>query len=413
MECEGTRRWWKPGPPPQPNWDSVTIPSVSESHPTVARAAALAPRLLESARRTEQAQRVLPEHFDALAEAGVFRMAGPAKYGGGEADFQTQCDVLAHLARGCPSTSWVATIFSAMAWLAGTFPDEAQEELLGSGDPRISGVFSPTGTAMPVEGGYRVSGRWGFNTGGQGSDWTVLHAVEGHGESATSHCVVVRSTELSRLDDWHASGMAGTGSHTVVADDVFVPAYRSMPLVAMLNATYPDNRHNAANPFFNLPLAAVLTVNGGGTPVGIAQGAREAFLQRLPGRGITYTTYAVQAEAAITHLQVGEASLLIDSADSHVRRATSLLDDLSALPLSTQSRVKARGHVAYATGLARQAVDLLFHGSGASAIQPHVPIQRFQRDMQALANHAVMHAPTGIELYGRILCGLEPNTLLY
>jgi hypothetical protein len=58
-------------------------------------------------------------------------------------------------------------------------------------------------------------------------------------------------------------------------------------------------------------------------------------------------------------------------------------------------------------------VDLLFHSSGASAIQSHVPIQRFQRDMQALANHAVMHAPTGIELYGRVLCGLEPNTPLY
>lgn len=96
----------------------------------------------------------------------------------------------------------------------------------------------------------------------------------------------------------------------------------------------------------------------------------------------------MQAEAAITHLQVGEASLLIDSADSHVRRATALLDDLSGLPLSKESRVKARGHVGYATGLARQAVDLLFQGSGASAIQPHVPIQPFQRDMQALANHA-------------------------
>ncbi len=340
-------------------------------------------------------------------------MAGPRKYGGDEVDFQTQCDALAHLARGCPSTSWVATIFSAMTWLAGTFPDEAQEEILATRDPRISGVFSPTGTATPVDGGYRVSGRWGFNTGGQGSHWTVLHAIEGQGESATSHCVIVRTTELSRLDDWHASGMAGTGSHTVVADNLFVPTHRTASLVGMLNAAYTSKRHNAANPFFNLPLAAVLTVNGGGTPVGIAQGAMDAFLQRLPGRGITYTTYAVQAEAAITHLQVGEASLLIDSADSHVRRATALLDDLSALPLSRERRVKARGHVGYATGLARQAVDLLFHGSGASAIQPHVPIQRFQRDMQALANHAVMHGPTSIELYGRVLCGLEPNTLLY
>jgi len=362
---------------------------------------------------TEQAKRVLPEHFDALAEAGVFRMTAPRKYGGDEVDFQTQCDVLAHVARGCPSSLWVATIFNAMSWLAGTFPDDAQDEILGSRDPRISGVFSPTGTATPVDGGYRVSGRWGFNTGGQGSNWTIVNALVGSGQDAMPLCMIVKSRELSRLDDWHASGMAGTGSHTVVADDIFVPARRAQPLPAMIEANYPPNRHNAADAYFNLPLAAVLTVNGGGTPVGIARGAFDAFFARLPGRPITYTTYTNQAEAAITHLQAGEAALLLESADAHVRRAAAILDQPPDGPLSMQTRVKARAHVAYATGLARQTVDLLFHGSGASAIQSHVPIQRFQRDMQALANHAVMHAPTGIELYGRVLCGLAPNTLLY
>jgi alkylation response protein AidB-like acyl-CoA dehydrogenase len=386
---------------------------VSQSHPVITRTLALVPRLAETAAATEEAKRVLPQQFDALAEAGVFRMTAPRKYGGDEVDFQTQCDVLAHVARGCPSSSWVATIFSAMSWLAGTFPDDAQEEIFGSRDPRISGVFSPTGAATPVDGGYRVSGRWGFNTGGQGSNWTIVNALLGSGKEAMPQCVIVKASELSRLDDWYASGMAGTGSHTVVAQDVFVPARRVQPLPAMIEANYTSNRHNASNPYFNLPLAAVLTVNGGGTPVGIARGAFDAFFARLPGRPITYTTYTNQAEAAITHLQAGEAALLLDSADSHVRRAAAILDQPPERPLSMRTRVKARAHVAYATGLARQAVDLLFHGSGASAIQSHVPIQRFQRDMQALANHAVMHAPTGIELYGRVLCGLEPNTPLY
>ena len=386
---------------------------MSQPHPVVTRTLALVPRLAEKAAATESAKRVLPEQFDVLAEAGIFRMTAPRKYGGDEVDFQTQCDVLAHVARGCPSSSWVATIFSAMSWLAATLPDDAQEEIFGSRDPRISGVFSPTGTAVPVEGGYRVSGRWGFNTGGQGSNWTIVNALLGSGKEALPLCVMVKASELSRLDDWHASGMAGTGSHTVVADDIFVPARRVQPLPSMIEATYTPNRHNAANPYFNLPLAAVLTVNGGGTPVGIAKGAFDAFFARLPGRPITYTTYANQAEAAITHLQAGEAALLLDSADSHVRRAAAILDQPPEHPLSMHTRVKARAHIAYATGLSRQAVDLLFHSSGASAIQSHVPIQRFQRDMQALANHAVMHAPTGIELYGRVLCGLEPNTLLY
>jgi hypothetical protein len=78
-----------------------------------------------------------------------------------------------------------------------------------------------------------------------------------------------------------------------------------------------------------------------------------------------------------------------------------------------EDRVKARSHVSYATQLSREVVDALFSASGASAIQPQVPIQRFQRDIQALSNHALMTSATTNELYGRILCGLEPNTTLY
>ena len=80
--------------------------------------------------------------------------------------------------------------------------------------------------------------------------------------------------------------------------------------------------------------------------------------------------------------------------------------------MSFFDRVKGRAHVTYLTGLSRQAVDILFFASGASSIQQHVPIQRFQRDIQALANHAIMHAPTGNEIYGRVLCGLQPHTLI-
>ena len=378
----------------------------------VDRAAALVPVLLERAPAAEQARRVSDASFDALSKAGVFRMTAPKRYGGAEADFQTQCDVLAHLARGCPSTSWVATIFSAMSWLASTFPDQAQDEIFADGDPRISGVFSPTGTGVRKDGGLVVSGRWGFNTGCHGAKWTILNAVVGTGADAVPTCVIAKSQELTIVDDWYATGMSATGSNTIVADNVFIPAHRCLPLPDMLEARLPP-RHNAGNPYFNYPLSPVLTVNAGGTPLGMAQGALEAFRARLPGRGIAYTFYANKSEAPVTHLQVAEAVLTLDSADAHVRRASALLDRHTGGAMSLDARVKSRAHIAYATGLARQAVDTLFYASGASSIQTHVPIQRFQRDVQALANHAIMHTQTALELYGRVLCGLPPNTPIY
>lgn len=388
----------------------------------IERTAALVPQLRKSAPDAEKARRISPATLDALEAAGVFRMMAPKARGGDEADFDTQCRVLAEVARGCPSASWVSTIYSAMVWLASAYPDQAQDEVFAGGIPRIAGVFSPTGTAVRRGGELVLNGRWGFNTGCLGAQWTVVVALVAPSENAGGdplpHCLLVRSAELTVLDDWYASGMAATGSNTVVAKDVVVPLFRALPLPDMAEGRYPSSR-NSSNPYFNYPLASVLTVNAGGTPLGIARGAYHAFFERLPGRGITYTTYTNKAEAPITHLQAGEASLKIDSAAAHVARAAALLDrprqgaGRTLGPISVQDRVEARARIGYATGLAREAVDLLFYASGASSIQSNQPIQQFQRDMQALANHAIMHAPTAVELYGRVLCGLPPNTLLY
>ena len=318
--------------------------------------------------------------------------------------------------------TWLAAVRPPHGWRRFTapcrgwpqrFPIEAQEEIFADGDPRISGVFSPTGTATKKDGGLVVNGRWGFNTGCHGAKWTILNAVVGSGADAIPTCVIARSRDLTIVDDWYATGMSATGSNTIVAENVFVPAYRCMPLPDMLEARYPTGRHNAANQYFNYPLSPVLTVNAGGTPLGMAQGALETFRARLPGRGIAYTFYTNKSEAAVTHLQVAEAVLTLDSADAHVRKASALLDQLIGGPMSVDARIRSRAHVAYAMGLARQAVDTLFYASGASSIQTHVPIQRFQRDVQALANHAIMHTQTALELYGRVLCGLPPNTPIY
>lgn len=384
----------------------------NEAEGLLERTRDLVPMLAESAASAERERHVLPEVFDALSEAGVLKMCAPAKFGGYQVDFETQVDVLAELARGCPSSSWVATILSAMGWVAGMFPDEAQEEVLGDGDPRISGTFSPTGTAAPADGGLIVNGAWPFATGNFGAKWAVIVAIATGGDEPMPVVMLAPYSELKRLDDWNATGMSATGSSTIVAEDLFVPAHRTQPLPFLAEGQGGD-RHNADDPYFQYPLAPVLSVNAAGTPVGIARGALEAYLDRLPGRAITYTFYDKKAEAPITHLQVGQAALKIESADAHMRRAAALLDDNLGVTMTMEQRVKARAHVSAAMGEARDAVDVLFYGSGASSIQESVPIQRFQRDVQALSNHAIMHPATTTELYGRVLCGLEPNTPLY
>jgi alkylation response protein AidB-like acyl-CoA dehydrogenase len=139
----------------------------------------------------------------------------------------------------------------------------------------------------------------------------------------------------------------------------------------------------------------------------------EAFMERLPGRKITYTSYDDQREAPITHLQLAEASLKIDQAEFHSYRVADLLDAKSAAgePWKIEERARARAEVGVVCQLAKEAVDLLFGASGGSSIYESVAIQRIARNVTTANLHALMYPPTAFELYGRVLAGLEPNTL--
>jgi alkylation response protein AidB-like acyl-CoA dehydrogenase len=173
---------------------------------------------------------------------------------------------------------------------------------------------------------------------------------------------------------------------------------------------FPSVRNRQAA-YWRVPAVSFLIGQAAGAPVGIARGALAAFMERLPGRRITYTDYAEQSHAPVTHLQVGEAMMKIHSADAHGRSAIELAAGAPDGEYTLADRALLRAHAAHATALARDAVDVLYRASGASAIQGGVPIQRYQRDIQALANHAFLSDATSLELLGRITCGLEPNTV--
>lgn len=353
----------------------------------------------------------MPEEvIERLTDVGVFRMTVSRDFGGYESSIATQYDVLAEIATACPSTSWVATILTAMLWQAQMFPDEVQDEVFSNPRVRVASVFAPGGRARAVAGGVLVSGRWPFNTGCLHAQWAILTALvpDAVGDLAPA-CLLIPYSDLTILDDWFATGMAGTGSNTTVAEDVFVPTARVLPLAAATSLELPSAR-NSQSPYWNVSFVAFLIAQATGTPVGLARGALDAFMTRLPGRSITYTDYSDQSAAPVTHLQVGEAMLKIFSADAHAREAVDLVASTPGRGAPIDVRGRIRGHAGYATRLAREAVDILYSASGASAIQVNVPIQRYQRDIQALANHALLAPTTSIELLGRIACGLPPNT---
>jgi alkylation response protein AidB-like acyl-CoA dehydrogenase len=379
----------------------------------VRRAVELGPVLRGHALWQERNRRLHEETVQALAGAGLFGLRVPKRYGGFEVDTRTLVEVATELGRVDGSSAWVASVFWIPGWMACLFPDEVQDEVFSTKDVRVCGTLSPTAFAKPTAGGVVLNGKWGFISGAWHSHWqvTISVLVPTEGEPYPIMALVPMS-ELHIVDDWATAGLCGTGSVSTVAKDVFVPQARILPLPAVLAGRYASKR-NARSPIYRAPLLPVASASSVGTAVGLAKGARDLFLKRLTDRKITYTGYDKQRDAPLTHLQVAAATLNIDQAEFHAHRLTTQVDTKTAdrSTWTLPERARARADMGAACRLAKQAIDTLAEASGGSSIYLDVPIQRFTRDIHTINLHALMHPNTNHELYGRVLCGLEPDTL--
>ncbi|WP_213451340.1 acyl-CoA dehydrogenase family protein [Rhizomonospora bruguierae] len=393
----------------------MTLTTPSPSHlDVVSSAEDIVPVLRSHARWEDENRRLHDEVIEALAAAGIFRMRVPKRYGGHEADATTMFRAIVQLGRGDGAASWNAAVWSMCAWLAGLFPDHVQDEVFADPDTRVCGVLSPTAIAVPRDDGLVVNGTWRFISGALHSQWQLVLAMAPTPDGAAQWPVMalVPVCDLELIDDWHTAGLRGTGSISTAARDLFIPVDRVLPLPAILQGQHASTL-NARSPMYQAPMMATGCASFSGTAVGLATAALEDFLERMPTRKITYTDYASQAEAPLTHRQVADATLLIDESEFHAVRLAATMDakGTDGEPWTVLDRVAARAALGRVFSRAKDAVDVLNTGSGGTSLYLDVPIQRIERDIQALNLHALMHPNTNLELFGRIRCGLEPNTL--
>ncbi|MEU9189825.1 flavin-dependent monooxygenase [Streptomyces sp. NPDC048484] len=386
----------------------------------VERIRELRPLIRRNAVRAEHERRVPDEVVVALTGTGVHRMNVPARYGGYQTPLRTQIDVFAEIAVECASTAWVTLGQAGVSYIAALFPDEAQDDFFtgpSGPDVRIGGTLVPGATAVPYDGGYRVDGASAFATGCHHAQWHLLTAAvvpaEGQPQEGPPEMVwvAVPMSELEILDDWDATGLAGTGSNTVVARDIPVPAHRVLPVGPMLAGQTPS-KTNADDPFYRMPVLLLFCAWAASAALGLGRAAMTEFGERIHRRGITYTFYERQNEATVTHLQAAEAQMRISAAELVAARLideieTKARDDGSYTP---QERARIRAESGYLTRLCKEAVDLLASAAGASSLQRDVPMQRIVRDIQALCLHSFINPATNLEIYGRVLSGVDPGT---
>jgi len=359
---------------------------------------------------TERLRRMHPDNLRDLTEAGVFRLAMPSDVGGHQADEDIVAEVLAQISRGCPSTGWMCTIMLISNVIPALLADEAADEIYATTDLRITTTIAPTGQAVPVDGGYRVSGQWTWNTAGVHSNWFAPGCIVPGEEDSGPRLVLMPTTEVKHQDNWRAAGMAGTATNIATVGDVFVPAARTILVKDLAEGRYPTRRYSYL-PYFNRPF--VLYINAGSAPalLGIARGAMDCFMQTLPTRGaITYTAWPKAAEAPLVHHQLAKAQYHLEAAEMFTSRLSALYRGVLERPPTILERAQARAYIGHIASLSRACTNQLFEASSASHTLLAPDIQRYFRDINVLHQHPATQPNSCDEIYDRVLAGVDPNS---
>lgn len=382
----------------------------------VARARALVPMLAENATATEDNRSMLPETLEALTEAGMFKVMQARRYGGFEMGLPAMAEITAEIARGSASDAWIVGLCGNQNRFVGCYPPEAQEEVYAKdGDHLITClVTGPTSTAERVEGGFRLSGKWPYVSGVDQCNWLLLSAFDGGadagGASASLTFLVPRDAVAEVIDDWHVMGLRGTGSKTVVLEDVYVPACRALNVWNYDADPPPGAAVNPGAMFQGVPRIMIFTTMLTAPALGIAQSAVEAYRERLETRASALMS-GKQSEAAPSQIALGQATeqaamardILLGAANDFQRRAE------AGDTFNAEDRIAHRLRMSEVMRLCTQVVTDVFMDAGTGAMFDRNPLQRMFRDMYAIRSHVVIDPNNAAENRGRLALGIDPK----
>jgi len=376
----------------------------------VAVAQSMRPYLLEMAPKQEQKRRLDPSVIEKLTAADMFKVAVPRRWGGLCFSAHGMAQVAVELAKGCPSTGWVYCISNSASWVASLATDAVQEDVFARGVPIMCSAVNPPGTFTKVEGGYKVTGAFPYASGCLDSAWGMfaIATKNADGRLVPAGQFYAPMSDATISDTWFVAGLKGTGSNTVVFNDVFVPEHRLVPPAP---PGHPPGKKHLGEPSDYFALLPHLRSVMLGVLVGMAEAALELVSGATSKRGIVYTTYMRQTDSHVVQKEIGEAATMIHTARLLMDAANKLIDEaaLAERPITYLEQTRNKGETVFATDLMVKAVEKLMYVSGSSGFSENTPLQRYWRDLNMAARHAANVPYVGYEMYGRALMGVEPN----
>ncbi|OPX07290.1 acyl-CoA dehydrogenase family protein [Mycobacterium sp. AT1] len=385
---------------------SVDVHPGATSEELVARAVALQPLLRKHAGYGDLHRRQPDEVIAAVTEAGLFGLLVPRRFGGQQANLRTLLNVTETLGEVDGSAAWVVSLGAVAGWLVGLASERAREDVFGEdADARIAGSINPT-PAERVEGGLLVTGRWPYASGSPHATWAAVGALvpDDAGTPEALLCLIPMS-QLTVEDTWRTVGMRGTGSHHLAAEDVFVPAHRTIRLSEIAEGGSADG----AGEVDDRPhTGSVLSLSILCPLLGLGRAALALATEKADAKPLHHTVYERQADSVGVQIQLARATLALQTARLHAEHVVDELDAAAARGIRPDyaARAHIRAQCGYAMTQALEAVDIASDLYGAGGFAESSPMQQVWRDANVIARHAGQNAHVGYEVLGKALLGL-------
>ena len=376
-----------------------------------ANARAMSGFLREQSVAIDEARKLPPEVVARLREGGMFRLMMPKEWGGPEMRPAEQVEVIEELAKANASAAWCVMIGCDSGFFAGYLDESAAREIYPRLDMSTAGSVTPTGRAERVAGGYRVTGQWSFGSGVSHADVVGLSCVlfengapvmKAKGTPVTFG-LLSPAPEIEVVDNWHTTGMRGTGSSDYRAKDLFVPER------FVFNLRPPAQRKGI---LWSRSTNFLPKVSG--VPLGAARAAIDYVTEMMQTKVETMSGRPYKGMARIQSV-IAEAEMILGAARAYVFSAMD--NEWARLEKGEQPTVRERADAwlsrVNAAQSAREIIRMLYDAAGSTAIYTERTIlDRALRDAETFCQHIVAQKRT-LEMIGGMLLGAESFLLPY
>ncbi|MCZ6645036.1 MAG: acyl-CoA dehydrogenase family protein [SAR324 cluster bacterium] len=375
----------------------------------------LAPVIEAGAAESEARRELTPAIFDALLEAGFYRLLLPRSVGGYELTPSRFSEVLERIAMADGSTAWCLGQAGGCAMAAGHLPPQIAQEIFAPRRTVLAWGAGPSGQALSVEGGYEVSGTWMFASGGRQADWLGAHVPlcepDGTPRRAEGGKPLVRTMlfpahEAQFSDVWHVVGLRATGSDNYSVNHLFVPGERSFVLDGEADPSQ-------TGVLYRFPITLVYAGGFAGVALGLARGMFDALIELAKNKVPHKQTKTlrdnsfIQVQVALAEAKLGSARIYLLRTLEEVQAEVQASDGRG---LSAGQRMRIRLATTYGIHQAKEAADIAYRAAGSTAIFEHDRFERRFRDLHAVTQQ-IQARHTQLELVGQYLLGVttEPG----